>query len=59
MPCYLCTQPVQVEGQPGAFDVKLEDGQTVYSRGGSGGGSLPEYSHLFTLLRQAGVQATA
>ena len=50
-----------MEERPAAFDIKLEDGQTIYSSGGGsgGGGSLPEYAVLFDRLRQAGLQATA
>ena len=48
--------PVQVEERPAAFDIKLEDGQAIYS---SSGGGLPEFAVLFDRLRQAGLQATA
>ncbi|PSC70235.1 round spermatid basic 1-like [Micractinium conductrix] len=54
---------VEVEG-PGVFEVRLEDGQTIYSRaaeGGAGGVALqlPAYTDLFDRLRQAGLQAAA
>jgi hypothetical protein len=47
---------LQVEERPAAFDIKLEDGQAIYS---SSGGGLPEFAVLFDRLRQAGLQATA
>ncbi len=56
----LCCALPQVPDRPGAFDIKLEDGQHVFSTtmGGSASASgLPEYSDLFERLRQAGLQA--
>lgn len=47
----------QVDGRPGAFDVRLEDGSAVFSRDAAAG--LPDYSDLFARLRQAGLQAAA
>jgi hypothetical protein len=50
---------LQVDGPPHLFDIKLEDGQLVFSRAteGSGPASLPAYSDLFARLRSAGLQA--
>lgn len=51
---------VEVDGPPHSFDVKMEDGQLVFSRmaeSSSSSSSLPEYSDLFARLRQAGLQA--
>lgn len=54
---------LQVDGRPGAFDIRLEDGQAIYSRaaeaGAAPGGGLPAYADLFDRLRSAGLQAAA
>ncbi len=50
----------QVDGPSHAFDIKLEDGQLVFSRDAEHSSSgLPEYSDLFARLRLAGVQPAA
>lgn len=55
--------PPQVHDRPHAFDIRLEDGQTIYSRAEEAAASssegLPQYSDLFARLRAAGVQAAA
>lgn len=49
--------------RPHAFDIRLEDGQTIYSRAEEAAArsseGLPQYSDLFARLRAAGVQAAA
>ncbi|KAL4421605.1 hypothetical protein ABPG75_010896 [Micractinium tetrahymenae] len=54
---------VEVDGHPGAFDIRLEDGQTIYSRAAEAeaapGRELPAYADLFDRLRAAGLQAAA
>lgn len=55
----LCAPP-QVHGRPHAFDIKLEDGRTIFERAAAPSpASLPQYSDLFDRLRQAGLQAAA
>lgn len=51
------SQQPQVHDRPGAFDIRLEGGQVVFSA--ESPASLPEYSDLFARLRQAGLQAVA
>ncbi|KAL4450237.1 hypothetical protein ABPG77_010906 [Micractinium sp. CCAP 211/92] len=54
---------VEVDGHPAAFDIRLEDGSTIYSRAAEAeaapGGELPAYADLFDRLRAAGLQAAA
>lgn len=50
---------LQVDGPSHAFDIKLEDGQLVFSRDAEASSGLPEYSDLFARLRLAGVQPAA
>lgn len=45
---------VEVEGRPGAFDVALEDGTTVFSA--SPQQELPSSDELLAKLSEAGVQ---
>lgn len=55
-----CCAALQVEGRPGMFDIRLEDGQTIYSRAAEpGAAELPAPRDLFDRLRQAGLQAAA
>ncbi len=53
----------QVPDRPHAFDIRLEDGQTIYSRAQEAAApsaeTLPHYSDLFARLRAAGLQAAA
>lgn len=61
---HVCQPPTatQVPDRPGAFDVKLEDGQCVFSAATDGGAqppTEPQYSDLFERLRRAGLQAAA
>ncbi|KAI7840099.1 hypothetical protein COHA_006140 [Chlorella ohadii] len=54
---------VEVPDRPHAFDIRLEDGQTIYSRAQEAAApsaeTLPHYSDLFARLRAAGLQAAA